>query len=356
MKKIVTVIGARPQFIKAAAVSHAISEAGGFKEVIVHTGQHFDHNMSKVFFDQMGIPKPAYNLDIHSLSHGAMTGGMLRGVEEVLIKERPDWLMVYGDTNSTLAGALAAVKLGIPVAHVEAGLRSFNMAMPEEINRILTDRISSMLFCPTLTAMQNLVKEGFEGFQSSMVLTGDVMYDAMLFFREKATSPERVKLPKHFVIATVHRAENTDDPDRLQNIIEAINEMANHQAVVFPVHPRTAKLMSSQEISALSPRVIRTEPLGYLEMLYLLERCSMVLTDSGGLQKEAYFFGKPCITVRDETEWTELIAPGYNRLCGSDKEKILAAFDDFKTARIEFREGLYGTGNAGSTIVQALGE
>lgn len=354
MKKIVTVIGARPQFIKAAAVSRAIVVYGGLHELIVHTGQHFDANMSQIFFDQMSIPRPDYHLDIHSLSHGAMTGAMLAGIEEVLIKERPDWVMVYGDTNSTLAGALAAAKLHIPVAHVEAGLRSFNMQMPEEVNRILTDRVSSLLFCPSEVALGNLKREGFDHGPARMIVTGDVMVDAMQFFSRQALPPRGLELPSRFVVATVHRAENTDDVARLAELLAAINEVALVMPVVFPVHPRTSAILRTKGLPALSERVLVTEPMGYLEMLYLLDRCQMVFTDSGGMQKEAYLFGKPCITLREETEWTELVDAGFNRICGSDKREILAAFNHFQTASIDFEPGLYGDGQAAARIVDAL--
>jgi len=359
MKKIVTVVGARPQFIKAAVVSRAIAARDGMQEVVIHTGQHFDDNMSQVFFDQMSIPRPAYNLNIHSMAHGAMTGAMLAGIEEILLQEKPDWVVVYGDTNSTLAGALAAVKLHIPVAHVEAGLRSFNMSMPEEVNRILADRVSSLLFCPSQVASDNLKREGFDHVDARVVITGDVMVDAMLFFRGMAFPPADTRLPVKFAVATVHRAENTDHPGRLKELLAAINAIADKLPVVFPVHPRTAAIIQAKGlpalgVPALSDRVLLTEPLGYLEMLYLLGRCDMVLTDSGGMQKEAYLFEKPCITLRDETEWTELVDAGYNRLCGSDRKKILAAFDHFRAARIEFKPGLYGDGRAAVRIAEEL--
>ncbi len=353
MTKIVTVIGARPQFIKAAPVSKAISDTENLVEYLVHTGQHFDDNMSQVFFHQMGIPVPDTHLNIHSVSHGAMTGRMTEEIEKILIKERPDWVMVYGDTNSTLAGALAAAKMHIPVAHVEAGLRSFNMDMPEEINRILTDRISRLLFCPTLTAEENLKKEGFDYFPCHVMTTGDVMYDAVLFFREKATAPKGVSIPKHFVLATVHRQENTDNPENLSSIIEALNEVSTQIPVVFPVHPRTAKILGENP-GVLSEKVITTHPLGYLEIIYLLEHCRMVLTDSGGLQKEAYFFQKPCITLRQETEWTELVELGCNMLAGSDISRIREAFAHYMVNKVNFTEGLYGKGNASAVIAEAL--
>ena len=353
MTKIVTVIGARPQFIKAAPVSKAISDTENLVEYLVHTGQHFDDNMSQVFFHQMGIPVPDTHLNIHSVSHGAMTGRMTEEIEKILVREQPDWVMVYGDTNSTLAGALAAAKLHIPVAHVEAGLRSFNMDMPEEINRILTDRISRLLFCPTLTAEENLKKEGFDQFPCHVVTTGDVMYDAVLLFREKATAPKGVSIPKHFVLATVHRQENTDNPENLSSIIEALNEISTQIPVVFPVHPRTAKILGENP-GVLSEKVITTHPLGYLEIIYLLEHCRMVLTDSGGLQKEAYFFQKPCITLRQETEWTELVELGCNMLAGSDISRIREAFAHYMVNKVNFTEGLYGKGNASAVIAEAL--
>lgn len=354
IQKLVSVVGARPQFIKAAAVSRAIAATEAIREVIVHTGQHFDENMSQVFFDQMSIPRPTYNLGIHSLSHGAMTGSMLAAIERVLLRERPDRLMVYGDTNSTLAGALAASKLGIPVAHVEAGLRSFNMAMPEEINRIVTDRISNLLFCPSQVAASNLIQEGFDHFAARVVITGDVMIDALMLFREKAIPPSGLQLPDEFAVVTIHRAENTDHAGNMANLLAAVGQVAETLPVLFPVHPRTGAIMKEQGLWPLPGRVIVTEPLGYLEMLYLLDRCTMVFTDSGGMQKEAYFFGKPCITLREETEWTELVDAGYNRICGSSPETILAAYNHFESATISFQPGLYGDGQASKRIAEAL--
>ena len=354
MIKIMTIIGARPQFIKAAAVSKAIGERPGINEVMVHTGQHFDDNMSQVFFDQMGIPRPDYNLNIHSLSHGAMTGRMTEEIEKVLQQEKPDWVMVYGDTNSTLAGALAAVKMHIPVAHVEAGLRSFNMNMPEEINRILTDRISKLLFCPSQVAVDNLLGEGFEKFPCRLVATGDVMYDASLLFKEKAVCPAGLKLFEGFVLATVHREENTNDEQKLKSIMDSIQTIARHQQVVFPVHPRTRKLMKKYGISEPGSGITLLDPVGYLEILYLLDHCSMVFTDSGGMQKEAYFFRKPCVTLREETEWTELTRAGYNILAGSQQEKIEQAYMHFMKQSIAFEEGLYGKGNASGMIAEAF--
>ncbi len=354
MIKIVTVIGARPQFIKAAPVNQAFKASGGILEKIIHTGQHFDNNMSRVFFEQMNIPEPDFNLDIHSLPHGAMTGRMTEAIEKILIDEKPEWLLVYGDTNSTLAGALAASKLKIPVAHVEAGLRSFNMEMPEEINRCITDRISRLLFCPTPVAVENLKNEGFSGKNSRIVLSGDVMYDASIIFREKAKKPAEMSLPGEYVLATVHRAENTDDVIKLKNIVKALNTVSERLPVVLPLHPRTRKLLKEPGIPALSDNIIVTGPVGYLEILYLLDNCRLLLTDSGGMQKEACFFEKACVTLREETEWTELVDAGYNKLAGSDPDLIYSSFEHFSENPPGFGRKLYGSGRAAEEITRSL--
>ena len=351
--KVLTVIGARPQFVKAATVSRALKKSG-IEEVIVHTGQHHDQNMSQVFFDEMEIPAPNYNLEIQGLNHGAMTGRMLEKIEEVLIKEKPDYVLVYGDTNSTLAGALAAVKLHIPVAHVEAGLRSFEMKMPEEVNRILTDRISKVLFCPTQTAIDNLEKEGYKNIDCKIILSGDVMYDAVLFYRQKikthSTIIQKEKLEgKPFVLVTIHRAENTNDPKRLKEICDALNEIQKERQVILPLHPRTKAYLHSQNLK-LDTKVI--DPVGYFDMLALLENCSMVMTDSGGLQKEAYFFNKYCITLRDQTEWVELVQAGSNFIVGADKSKILSAYHAYKNSKLVESKPLYGNGNATELIAK----
>ncbi|CAN5313265.1 UDP-N-acetylglucosamine 2-epimerase (non-hydrolyzing) [soil metagenome] len=351
--KIITVIGARPQFIKAATVSREFLKKD-VKEIIIHTGQHFDANMSDVFFTEMEIPKPDYHLEINNLGHGAMTGRMLEKIEEVLIKEKPDLVLVYGDTNSTLAGALAASKLHIPIAHVEAGLRSFDMKMPEEVNRILTDRISHWLFCPTQTAFDNLYSEGFKKFKCIVEQPGDVMYDAVMFYKEKAREKSKIiktkKIDKEFTLATIHRAENTNDPVRLAAICKALNDIHKTVQVVLPLHPRTKSLLKSLSIK-LDVKII--EPVGYFDMLSLLENCKLVLTDSGGLQKEAYFFNKFCITLRDQTEWVELVDAGANELAGANTEKILALFKKSQNKVIS-RENLYGDGNAAKKIVASL--
>lgn len=352
--KIVTVIGARPQFIKAAVVSRAIAAHKDIKEVIVHTGQHFDANMSDIFFEEMCIPTPDYNLNVNGLGHGAMTGQMLEKIETVLLQEKPDWVLVYGDTNSTIAGALAAKKLHIKVAHVEAGLRSFNMDMPEEINRILTDRISDILFCPTETAVNNLKKEGYENINCRIVRNGDVMQDAALFYAGRAERP-KADIPEDFVLCSVHRAENTDDPERLRNIFSALEEISKTCRVVLPLHPRTKGKLSAIGYDTNNSHILFIEPVGYLEMVWMLKHCRLVMTDSGGLQKEAYFFDKYCITLRDETEWVELVKYGYNFLAGDDKGKIISLYNHISDKNnIEQKTPLYGNGNAGDLIVETL--
>lgn len=353
MKKIITIVGARPQFVKAAVVSRAIASDGRMCETIVHTGQHFDANMSEVFFSEMAIPKPHYNLNISSLSHGAMTGRMLEKIEEVLLQEKPDFVLVYGDTNSTLAGALAAKKLHIKVAHVEAGLRSFNMDMPEEINRILTDRISDLLFCPTDTAIRNLKREGFDNIDCKIVENGDVMQDAALFYATKAKKPD-FDIPARFALCTVHRAENTDDPNRLQAIFTALEKISEEYPVVLPLHPRTKAKLADIHYDFTHTKIHFINPVGYLEMVYLLKNCQFVLTDSGGLQKEAYFFRRNCVTLRDETEWIELIMNGFNILAGANTETILKAANEMAVKKNDFSVNLYGNGNAGEIIVQNL--
>jgi UDP-GlcNAc3NAcA epimerase len=351
--KLVTILGARPQFVKAATVSRELKKAG-VHEVIVHTGQHFDHNMSQVFFDEMEIPQPDYNLEISGLNHGAMTGRMLEKIEEVLIKEKPDYVLVYGDTNSTLAGALAASKLHIPVAHVEAGLRSFEMKMPEEVNRILTDRISAVLFCPTTTAIKNLTKEGFDNFSCKVILSGDVMYDAVKYYKTRinthSTILEKLNLQqKPFILVTLHRAENTNDPTRLKEICNALNEISRDVKIVLPLHPRTKAFLLSQKIN-LEAHII--DPVGYFDMLALLQGCNMVMTDSGGLQKEAYFFEKFCITLRDQTEWVELVEAGANTLAGANQVTIVTRFKENYGKAIRLTEGLYGDGHAAAHIAR----
>ncbi len=343
MKRILTVIGARPQFVKAATISRLIAKNDALAETLVHTGQHFDDNMSKVFFDELQIPAPDYNLEISGGTHAHMTGAMLGALEDVMMETKPDAVVVYGDTNSTLAGALAAVKLEIPIAHIEAGLRSFNMAMPEEINRILTDRISSLLFCPTQKAVEHLQSEGT---QARIEHVGDVMYDATLFAQRTSARLssilERLELEADtFGLCTLHRAENTNDPARFRQLCTFLEEQAARTPLVFPVHPRTRKLINEQDIQLANIQMI--DPVGYLDMHRLIDGATTVFTDSGGLQKEAYFHRTPCVTLRDETEWVETIDAGWNRLWTSPASDV---------ARVNIND--YGNGDAGSRIVQSL--
>lgn len=357
MSEIITVVGARPQFIKAAAVSRQFQEKG-INEAIIHTGQHFDENMAEIFFREMQIPLPKYNLDIHSLPHGAMTGRMLEEIEKVLVLEKPKAVVVFGDTNSTLAGSLAASKLHVPVAHIEAGLRSFNMKMPEEINRILTDRISDTLFCPNEIAVQNLLNEGFGKFHAEICNCGDVMYDAALFYSEISESTSAIlnilKLRnKPYILVTLHRQENTDDLTILGKLVETLNILSEEYRIVLPMHPRTRKIIENESIPlAFAP----IEPVGYFDMIELIKNCSFVITDSGGLQKESYFFGKHCIVIRNETEWTELVDLGYNFLAGTEQNNILNAVNILKNLHIPFHKKPFGNGDAAKKIAARIKE
>ena len=348
--KVLTILGARPQFIKAGTVSREIAKHQEIEEIIVHTGQHYDENMSDIFFVEMKIPKPHYFLGIGGKSHGAMTGQMIEKIEDVALKENPDWIMVYGDTNSTLAGAIVASKLHIKLAHIEAGLRSFNMRMPEEINRILTDRISNILFCPTEIAVQNLEKEGFDKFDCRVLNSGDVMQDGAFFYKKLARKPSCI-IEDDFILCTIHRAENTDSKSRIESIFEAIHEISKERQIILPLHPRTKKIIQNLKLNIQNLTII--DPVGYLEMVWLIDNCSLVMTDSGGLQKEAFFFEKPCITLRDETEWIELVELGYNILVGADKEQIIKVYknQNFNTT---FGVDLYGMGLASQKIVEEL--
>jgi len=353
---LLTILGARPQFIKASVLSREFKKHPEIQEILVHTGQHFDENMSDVFFREMEIPEPEYNLNINSLSHGAMTGQMLIEIEKVILKEKPDFVMVYGDTNSTLAGALAAKKMNIRVIHVEAGLRSYDMSMPEEINRILTDRISDLLFCPTEQAVRNLKAEGFDKFDGKIFLTGDIMLDGALYFADKASVQsdilERMKLEDNkYLLCTIHRAENTDDENNLRQIINALNELSREIRIVLPLHPRTKKIIELKKIN-LSFEPI--SPAGYLDMLNLIRHSKMILTDSGGLQKEAYFFGKFCVTLRDRTEWTELVSAGTNILSGANASKIIEAVNLLSAKIFPLKTDLYGDGKAAERICKVI--
>jgi UDP-GlcNAc3NAcA epimerase len=356
--KIVTILGARPQFIKAAAVSSELRrrrEAGReLDEVILHTGQHFSSNMSDVFFEELALDRPAYNLGVGGGRHGAMTGKMLAGIEEVLTKEDPDWVLVYGDTNSTLAGAVAAAKLHLRIAHVEAGLRSFNTLMPEEVNRIVTDRLSALLFCPTNTAVENLQQEGVGNWRPAprAVLTGDVMFDSALANAKRAIPPAGLTAATNFVLCTVHRAENTDNVGRLVEILAALRQVAKERSVVWPVHPRTKAAIQRNQIDTTGLTII--EPVAYLNMLWLLQQCDLVMTDSGGLQKEAYFHQKSCLVLRDETEWAELLGCGQTFLVGAEQERILQGVRLVSRATVQSSDHLFGSGHAAKAIAEEL--
>ncbi len=352
--KMITVVGARPQFIKAAVISRALQSQEIIQEMIVHTGQHYDENMSQVFFSEMGIPQPAYNLALQESRHGAMTGKMMAGLEEIFIKEKPALVLVYGDTNSTLAAALAAVKLQIPVAHVEAGLRSFNRVMPEEINRMLTDKISRFLFCPTETAIQNLKQEGFDNNFHTIENTGDVMLDAANFYFNQTHASSLKKFytgNRKFILVTIHRPENTQSPQKMTAIIEALNELHKDVEIILPLHPGTKKLITEYRIKTNFTTI---EPIGYFDMLQLIHQSALVITDSGGLQKEAYFFRKYCITLREETEWIELVENHCSFLAGSDKEKIIQMAQVFLSKSFPLTSALYGDGRAGEKIARTL--
>jgi UDP-GlcNAc3NAcA epimerase len=358
--KILTIIGARPQFIKAATVSKALTKHPHVNEVIVHTGQHFDQNMSDIFFDELNIPRPAYNLSIGGGLHGQMTGAQLIEIEKVLLQEVPDWVLVYGDTNSTLAGALAATKLHIPIAHVEAGLRSFNRRMPEEINRVIVDHVSSLLLAPTDTAMVNLAREGIGS--DKCIQVGDVMYDAVNMFGEHAqkysTIMDHLGLNgSKFILVTIHRAENTDDIVRLKIIISALNMVSDAIKIVWPIHPRTRKLLLQNKLfESLGKNIILIEPVGYLDMVMLEQNTALIATDSGGIQKEAFFFKVPCVTLRDETEWLELVESGWNRLAPPQNVELLAnqILGAIGSKGQQFSP--YGDGNASEKIAACLVE
>ena len=359
MIRFATIVGARPQFIKAATVSRVLRQADYVREaeeVLVHTGQHYDENMSKVFFDELDIPPPRYNLEISGGRHGEMTGRMLAAVEDVLLLERPDGVLVYGDTNSTLAGALAAAKLHIPVAHIEAGLRSFNMRMPEEINRIMADRLSSLLFCPTDTAVANLAHGGVT---AGVYNVGDVMFDASLYYRDVArargTAMQRLGVEAgKFALATCHRAENTDDPRRLEGILTGLGRVAAEMPVVLPLHPRTRQVVAMQGLDGHLGPLRVTDPLPFLDMVQLEQAARVIVTDSGGVEKEAFFYEVPCVTMRDETEWVETVEGGWNVLVGADADRIASGVLGAHPGR----SGLtpYGEGRAAPETVRRLFE
>lgn len=353
MKKILTVVGARPQFIKAAPLSRQLRK--NFKEILVHTGQHYDANMSDVFFEELHIPKPDYNLNIGSGSHGEQTGRMLIELEKVVLAEKPDMILVYGDTNSTLAGALVGAKLHIPVAHVEAGLRSYNRMMPEEINRILADQVSNILFCPTDTAVKNLKKEGIT---KGVYNVGDVMYDAVLYNAELAKKKSKILKqlglnPREYALCTIHRAENTDDKKRLTSIFKALADSGLE--IVLPLHPRTKKFLKEYKLlnKKIEKNLLIIDPVGPLDMLALESGANLIITDSGGVQKEAYFMEIPCVTLRDETEWVETLKKGNNILLGADYDKIIKTLKKKRYFKKPFRN-YFGEGGANVEIVKKI--
>lgn len=351
---IVSVVGARPQFIKASSVNKALRESG-HRDFIIHTGQHYDYEMSQVFFEELELPEPGINLEIGSGTHGRQTGEMLIGIENVLMSERPDWVLVYGDTNSTLAGALAAVKMHIPVAHVEAGLRSFNRTMPEEHNRVLTDHMSDLLFCPTETAVKHL---DHEGITQGVLWVGDVMYDSVLQSIKVAEKCSTIMdtldiKPQCYALATVHRAENTDDHERLLSIFEAFTQIAHDELpVIIPLHPRTRQCLKNSQFKIHNSKVRIIDPVPYLDMLLLEKNAQVILTDSGGIQKEAFWFRVPCVTLRDETEWTETVASGWNTVVGANQNLIKKTVEEAHPGR-DIRN-FYGDGNASTSIVNIL--
>ena len=343
--KVLTVLGARPQFIKAAPVSHVLRNS--HDEFLLHTGQHYDDAMSELFFRQLHIPEPNKNLGVGSGAHGAQTGAMLAGIESVALEYRPDWILVYGDTNSTLAGALAGAKLHVPVAHVEAGLRSFDRRMPEEVNRVVADHVSTLLLCPTETGATNLKAEGIT---QGVRMVGDVMFDAFLQNLEVARQAHlEVDVNQEFDLLTVHRAENVDDGERLRSILDGVG--ASGRRVVFPAHPRTRAALKRDRITPPS-NVTVIDPVGYLEMLVLEERAAVIVTDSGGVQKEAYFAGRPCVTLREATEWPETVRAGWNVLVGADPRRIERAMREFRPAGE--RASVFGDGHAAERVVESL--
>ena len=353
--KILTVVGARPQFIKAAIVSNELQKSKKINEIILHTGQHYDSNMSDIFFDEMKIPKPKYNLNVNGKSHAEMTAKMMIGIEEICINEKPDFVLVYGDTNSTIAAALAAKKINIGVIHIEAGLRSYNMKMPEEINRIITDRISDILFCPTNISYSNLKSEGLVNKDTEVIISGDVMQDAAIYYSKINNDNsiiDKLKLKNdNFVLATFHRQENTENFDKLKGIVDSLNQINLQCKVIVPLHPRTRKLL---EYNKLEINFHCIEPLGYLDMIKLIQKCKLVLTDSGGLQKESFFFNKYCMTLRSETEWSELVENHYNIIVGTKSSSILQAFNRLKSKKFIKKHEFYGGGNATKLIRKSL--
>ena len=366
--KLISIIGARPQFIKASSLTRAIKRFNNKKntnfinEIIIHTGQHFDNDMSKIFFDELNIPIPQYNLGISSLTHGAMTGRMIEKIEEILLIEKPNAVIVYGDTNSTLAGSIAASKIGFPIVHIEAGIRSHNFSMPEEINRVLSDRVSNFLMCPTKNAVKNLKKESYpflmpnNDFQK-IIWSGDVMFDSVLYYKNIAKNSykyENIGVSyKKYIFCTIHREENTNDSKKLKDIWLSLNNIVDYLDVVLPIHPRTKKALTDINIDVKKTKIKLINPISYLETQFLLMGAKQVMTDSGGLQKEAYFHKVPCITLRNETEWIETVEDGWNILSGSNEKKILNAFDNNNTLK-KTDNTQFGNGKSAEIIIREI--
>lgn len=352
MLKIVTIIGARPQFIKAANLSRHILQSKNISEIIIHTGQHYDDNMSEIFFNELEIPFPNYKLTLGGLSHGAMTGRMIEEIEKILIKEKPEFVVVYGDTNSTLAGAIAASKLNIKIAHIEAGLRSYNNKMPEEINRIIVDRISNILFCPNKRALNNLKKEGYHNTPSKLLNVGDIMFEGINFYKNKLEEYNFEKMNSPFILATIHREENIKNKTSFENIFKSLRHISENHNIIIPLHPRTKDKIKKESID--TGKIEFIEPVGYIKMIDLINKSFLIITDSGGMQKEAFFLKKPCITLREETEWNELIQNKVNILVGSDYNKILNALNLSWHDPKGFDKNMYGDGKTSEKIIKSL--
>lgn len=352
--KIVTIIGARPQFIKSSVVSLSLKKRL-IEEVVIHTGQHYDNNMSSIFFDEMKIPNPKYFLNINNLNHGAMLGKMVEEIEIILLNEHPSYVLLYGDTNSTLAGALAASKLNIKIIHIEAGLRSFNTKMPEEVNRILTDRVSSLLFCPSFDSYNNLVKEGYLNFNSKIFISGDVMMDTTFYYKQFSRKPVNYNIPSKFVLCTIHREDLTNNYNDLYNLLNILNNLSDKINIVIPLHPRTKSILSTFNFNFKNTKIIFIDPIGYLEMLWCIENSLFIMTDSGGLQKEAYYLDKYCITLRSETEWVELVDNKYNFLIHRNEKLLFNTFNFCLENKPNFNnKNIYGSGNSSDLIVDKI--
>ena len=347
--KIILIVGARPQFVKAASISRELKNFKNINEIIVHTGQHYDRDMSQIFFDELNISKPKYNLEVHETGHGSMTSKMIIKLENVILKEKPDWIIVFGDTNSTLAGAIVAHKLNIKLAHVESGMRSYNKRMPEEINRITTDRLSNLLFCSSNESKKNLISENFDNKKYKILNVGDIMFDSILHYKKFAKKPD-IKIENNFVLSTIHRSENVNSNVILKNIFHALKIISLDSKVILPIHPNTINKIKKLNINTKNLNLI--PPVSFFEMIWLIQNCKILITDSGGLQKEAFFLNKPCLTLREETEWIELVDIGVNYLAGTTKDKIIKNYKNILNRKINFtKSSIYGKGNTSKKII-----